>query len=224
MHIPENLYFSTFQFHSSIIFLLIGILISAFIFWFEGVKDGFDYERLLDLFFIIFISTGVLSYLLIWFLSTKLYLSGEDYFFVVTYVAFSLNFLLISYFSNLWVWSFFRISDISAIAFSFLYALFALSQYLIYDKSLSFIYFCIGLFLAIVGIIFRRKIFSGFLYSIFLFIYVASSFLLFKNLDNLIFYTVLITIGVSTLVRRKNIGTYYGKFKFRPKFYSRSKR
>ncbi len=217
MLIPQYIYFGPYQIYIALIFLLVGVFVSLFVLWLEGTKDGFDYERLFDLFFISGILSLFLSLAVIWYLAAHIYLIGLDYYFIASYITFLGTYLVINYFTKVWVWSYFRIADLTAIVFAILLASLLLSQKML-------IYFSVCLFIIILAITFRRKLQSGLIYSIFLMMYAVVAFISYRSLDNLIFYLVLITISLSTFAKRKKVGTGYAQYSFRPKFHRRSKR
>jgi len=215
MNIPSliNIGILNFPTHYLLYFLL--AVLTLFAIWFESIRDGFDRERVFDLFFM---SLGLFIGLF-YFLK---YLSFYDYF-----VEKNLGFILIATFSGLtllgfrcltfkWKWSVYRFLDI----FSIMY--FVMAAVLFFNKAYTtkgsnlYIYlvlFGLGYFATLLS---RNKLFSGAVFSIFLLLVAIFGQFFFQQKQYLIFYFALITISMVNLVFRskKNMSRKKLNFEF----------
>src|SRR5690349_2369788 len=65
MQIPEFIFLGTYKFYTLYFFMAAGIAISSFVIWFEGKRDGFDEERIFDLYFLSIICGSLLFFFLL---------------------------------------------------------------------------------------------------------------------------------------------------------------
>ena len=201
MNIPGiiNLSILHFPVHY-LIYTLVG-LAALFLIWREAVKDGFDRERVLDLYFISLVLLGVFYYLL-------KYYSFYDYFveknfglLLVTLFGGS-TLLIYRHMTSKWKWSFYRFLDI----FSLVYFILAVAAF--YFKVGGFQeprgYILLGVFITAYLLVFafRNRILSGAVFSIFLLLVAIFGQLFYQQKQHLIFYFSLITISMVNLVFR----------------------
>ena len=197
------------------LFLLFGVISALFVIWYEGQKDGFEEERLIDIFisaiFMSFISAKLFEYALN---PTKIKSLSN----VVTYLlnaqlniyVFAIVFVYFVYLlSKKFKLSFFRLLDIYALSLSFSLAILSIG-YISYTRNSTQIYSFIGfiIFYSIFSTLRNRIVKSGFAFSAFL---ITSSLILYvlNGLIYLPFYALLITIAlVVSYLRIKDSMSY----------------
>ncbi|MBP7927742.1 TraR/DksA C4-type zinc finger protein [Patescibacteria group bacterium] len=178
-------------------FILGAFIVSIFIFWYEGTRDGFDADRLFDLFFLI----ALLSFVPILFMKFPR---------IVVYSAFFSALVLAKLLTNKWKWSMYRILDICALVFS-INAAFVLLYYLLSSFSaLILVPFLLALAFSVCTVLYRRKLTSGVTFGVFVMAFSGISWFFYRGYVDLLFYILSITIGLVTF--------YYRKKKFMTKF------
>jgi DnaK suppressor protein len=209
MILPEIINIASRQIPTMWVIMALGLFYCLFILWYEGRKDGFDEERILDLTFSSFILAGVV----IWQVSTfykrfQIFdptnmLLKFDYFLLLAFCGFIVSLIPVFIFSRLWSWSKFRVLDIYAVAYTTLLIFLGLGEYLIYGyiDQLALSATMLVLYLGLLR--FRGyKFISGLLFSLFLFFTVAIGLIFFRRNGYLLFYPILVTIGVTNLYLR----------------------
>jgi DnaK suppressor protein len=176
-----------FQFQVSVwwIFLAVGYVVAAYVFWWEGVREGFDQLKLFDLIFL----TLLLSFL-------ALVVDGL--------LVVSLIILAVFFVSQLWKWSTFRILDIFSIA--------ALAGFIPVLVGISVIAGNYLLILAAVPVLLLQKFLlkarnarlkSGYTFSLVLLIGIFISTFIYAEIRHLIFYIFLFSISLINLYLRE---------------------
>lgn len=213
MQIPEFIFLGTYKFYTLYIFMATGIALSSFVIWFEGKRDGFDEERIFDLFFLsILVGVSVFFFLF----RPIIKVDPQSVVFYVSYFwtiglqifgAFILALLPVYLLTTKWKWSVYRILDIFVIAFCLGNSVSVLGYILVYQRY-EFILILFGLFFMYV--LFSRlriaRLNSGIIFSIFLFVICSLGFLFFRNIENLIFYGILILLSVLNIYFRRKSG------------------
>jgi len=189
-------------------FLFIGALLCLFGVWYEGKKDGFDEEKLFDLFLLSFFGAlvfGKISQFLLdpveikkigdvvaFIFSAKInYLTTIA---VFTYIVVAL--------AKKWKWSAFRVLDIFALGLSFLASIVALG-YVVYTQQPKylFIFTLYILFYSIFSTLRNHTIKSGMAFSSFCIFSVVILYFVFGN-ALLPIYLLLSILGVVVIVSR----------------------
>jgi len=193
--------------------VLVIALITLFAIWLESVKDGFDKEKIFDLFFLFILFLFGL-YFLTNYMSFYNYYVEQNSQIIIISSFFVSTLILVRISINKWKWSIYRVLDI----FSFLY--FCLTVIFIFSKSYLLGDVTNYIFLAIYSVLFlvfyytRNLTFSGLAFSVYLVLTVAiAQFFLRSNLY-LIFYMSLITISIVNLVIRSKSKMSKNKFNF----------
>ncbi|MFC1621790.1 TraR/DksA C4-type zinc finger protein [Patescibacteria group bacterium] len=202
MQITELITIKTFTFHTVYLFIFLGFLLSLFICWFEGRGDGFDLERIFDLFFInLFVWIAMIS-LAAYF--SRFYHRYSD----VRYISFCvysfLGLLLVSivFASKFWHWSIYRLLDIFSFVVLISISLTLLGFGLIY-QDLGQIYRAIGVgFYFIIAHNVRIRIPSGLTFALSALFLLSISPIRF----HLIFYIFALTIVSLVLYKRYKLG------------------
>jgi len=215
MNIPSLINIGVLNFPTHyIIYMLLGAL-TLFALWFESIKDGFDKEKVFDVYFL---SLG----LFIGFYYVLKYFSFYDYFIeknigLVLIAIFSGTTLaMYRYLTHRWKWSVYRFLDIFSILYFVLAAaLFFHKAHVIGETSM---YLYLGIFVAsyLTVLINRNRLFSGAAFSIFLLLIAIFGQFFYQQKQHLIFYFALITISMVNLVFRskKNMARKKLSFEF----------
>lgn len=198
------------------IFLVIGALLCLFGIWYEGKKDGFDDEKLFDLFLLSFFGSlvlGKITYFLLNPVGVKKFSDVLNFVFsnkinfeatiaVFVYIAFAL--------AKKWKWSPFRVLDICVLGLSFLASIASLG-YVVYTQQpkFLFIFTLYILFYSIFSTLRNHKIKSGLSFVFFCLITSAVLYVIFGQ-SYLPIYLLFITISALVLYFRfgKNMSTH----------------
>lgn len=168
------------------IFIAISYMVFSFITWKEGKNDGFDEEKMFDLVLISFVFSAI-----VYFISKRFHFSTGN--------LFAIAWLIPVYFCTYrWKWSSFRILDIFSIAGFFIIFLVSGTAYLFVNNNYLY------LFTSLIHLVFfayfafsrSKKIRSGFIFSIFLFINAIVYYVLKKDLP---FFVLLLTLSLVNL-------------------------
>ena len=207
--LPKNIAILHFQIPSLSIFIALAFLLIVFVIWREGKKDGFDEERLFDLFIasnffafalsrIIFALVNKATLPQIFNHTIRFWENGMNVY------GYALGILVAVYlFTRYMRWSLFRILDVYALAFSLGLAIMSLSV-VAYQKEFVYLFvFAYFLVFFSVASYYRNvKVRSGVVFAIFtlgmVFLGLALGFS-----NNLIFYPILITLSLVTLYLRE---------------------
>lgn len=185
-----------------VIYLVVGSLITLFLVWYHAVKDGFDKEKIFDMFFLTFITWGVLSFGFMYAYTYYYYLEQyKEFFALVSFFVISITYIYL--FTKKLKWSIYRILDIfSLVYFGLLMSLF-ISNIFINKQLVGISVVAAFSILYLLFYFYRNKTFSGLTFSVFLicFVFVGNTF---YNSDYyLIFYVLLITISMINLFFRQ---------------------
>ncbi|HSX39629.1 MAG TPA: TraR/DksA C4-type zinc finger protein [Candidatus Saccharimonadales bacterium] len=203
MQIPVYFTLWSYNIYSITIFIALGLVTSALVIWYEGKRDGFDEENIFDLFL-----SSVIAGLLVFIIFTKV--AMYQYFWTLSsslVSSFIVGLLPVFIFSRLWKWSVYRVLDIFVISFCIGSCVPIFGFVLIY-KNLYALFGLAGF--VVVSFIFTKlrvtRYFSGLIFSIFLFLLSIVGIIFFNNVENLIIYGILISLGsVNIYVRRKSL-------------------
>ena len=216
---PQLISIGNFNFHTYGVFILFAFLLFVFGVWSEGKKDGFDEERLFDLVIFSFILSIFLSRFVFGLHNSLSFkdLLGQIY--RVWEPGYSLNAAIVGflvpvvYLCGRWKWSIYRILDVLALACSLALAVIFLSYVGLQGKFEFLFGFAAWIFLFTLLSKFRNsKIKSGFGFSIFLAIAGLLFLIFFRNLENLIFYLLLVTLSTVVFLFRWRTTNYESKF------------
>ena len=201
MQIPEHFNLYGVNIYSMGIFIAIGVLLSAFVIWQEGKKDGFDEEKSFDLLFLSLFFSILISRLTFSLLHHNfkyvLYFwkGGMDPYFAV--LAFLSSIYLLT---KLWKWSVFRVLDIFTLASTLCFSIIALG-FVGITRDYRFLF-------AFAGWIFMYAIFSkirnmilksGMVFSIFLALTAGAGIVFFNKYFDFKFYVLLVTLSLVVL-------------------------
>lgn len=173
-------------FQLAFVFIAISYMVFGFIAWKEGKNDGFDEEKMFDLVLISFV------------FSVITYFFSRRFSFLTVYL-FSIVWIIPVYFCTYrWKWSSFRVLDIFSIAGFFMISFLSGGIYfhLINNRFyllVSFIYFIFFVYFAISR---SKRIRSGYIFSIFLFVNSVTFYVLKKDLP---FSAFLLTLSLVNL-------------------------
>lgn len=199
MHIPAFFTVGTYRVFSLLIFVAIGLLVSALVIWFEGKRDGFDEESLFDVFLI-----SVLAGLIFFYISIKS--SLYNYFGNVSFTlteSFLVGLLPVYILSRIWKWSVYRVLDIFVIAFCVGSCVPILGFALIYrNPKVVFVLAGFAFVAYLFSLLRISRLFSGIIFSIFLFIISAVGLIFFYNVENLAIYAILTLLGIINIYSR----------------------
>ncbi|NMB70050.1 hypothetical protein GYA27_02505 [candidate division WWE3 bacterium] len=138
MLLPQTINLLGQQIPSITIFLAAAAIYFFFVVWYEGKKDGFEIERIFDVFFTaVFIglaSAEVLRRYLLWasvYTYNSLLLKIDPILFVAS-AFYIISILTVIIYSRRLRWSYFKIADVFAIAMSFVAVFYCLGQFLIF--------------------------------------------------------------------------------------------
>ncbi len=168
------------------IFIAISYIVFSFIVWKEGKNDGFDEEKMFDLVLISFVFSAIA-----YFISKKIpYPTG--YLFSVVWL------IPVYFYTHRWKWSPFRVLDIFSISGFFIMSSSSGGVYLFLNKN--YLYLLVSLIYLILFAYFAflrsKKIRSGYIFSIFLFVGAITFYILKKDLP---FSGFLLTLSLVNL-------------------------
>lgn len=213
--------FQGFNFSINIfgIFLFFALTLMFFVVWKEGRDDGFDTEKLFDLFL-----TGLVFGLVISrvFYAFNHALSSEEFFnhiYKVWIPGYNLLGGLLGFlapvfiFSKLWNWSIFRLLDVFTLGSAVSLCVITLGYIAMQARFELFIALGIWLFLfTLLSKIRNSHIKSGYSFSIFLIVSAILKTVFFKNSNNLNFITALATLSLLVFIFRWRLANYDKKF------------
>lgn len=215
MFIPEEIIIGSHRFPTLLIFVGLSLSYWVFIIWYEGRKDGFDSERMLDLAF-----ASIITASLIYFLYSLLFrqvstynpnslLLKFDYQLTSSLLTFLGSLIPLQVFSKRWNWSRYRLLDIYSIASALFIFLFGLGRFLIYLDytflGLSLLTFAI--YLQVLR--FRGyKFSSGVIFSLFLAFLGVFGLLFLRKSGYLLIYGFLFILSIVNLIYRRKKSVY----------------
>lgn len=185
------------------LFLLLGFVISAFVVWQEGRKDGFDEEKLFDLLLLSSFSSLLTSKL--FFAVVNNMPVGEVFRYVIQFwrqgydiVGGFIGFLIpIIIFTKIWGWSIYRIFDIFSLAASLGFSIVLLAYVGLQSNFVYLFAFAGWIFLyALLSRVRNSKLKSGYASAVFLVSSILLGIIFFREDRHLIFYLLLATLSV----------------------------
>lgn len=217
--IPTQFNLNNFSINTFSIFFLIATLILFFVVWKEGREDGFDTEKLFDMFLVSMFFGVLLSRVLFAF---NYALSAEEFFshiYKFWVPGFSAVGALIGFtapvfiFSKIWNWSIYRLLDIFSLGASLSLAIISLS-FITMDLrfELLFAFAAWVLLFVLLSKLRNIKIPSGYSFSIFLIASTALKIIFFRDIGNLNFVVALVTLSLVVFIFRWRLSNYGGSF------------
>lgn len=209
MDLPSYFLINGYRIYAFGIFLFLGLIFSTFILWFEGKRDGFDEEKIFDMFLLAIFSSVVfsrISYAVLndftfsstYFHVTRFWMPGFELF--GAFLGFMAPVFLLS---GRWRWSNYRILDIYSLAISFGLSFVALGVVALQkDFSYLFVFSSYLIAFAFLSRFRNRKLKSGVVFSLFLFLNILIGVVFLGDRVQLLFYILLFTIGLANLVYR----------------------
>lgn len=211
MTIPDAINLGFVSFPTYYILVVLLIVVGLFLIWLESSKDGFDSEKIFDLFFTFLILIFATNYYLSYYAPYNLFIGMHDTELLIIGTSVVMA-ILARFFSKRWRWSIYRTLDI----FSLFYFVFFSYKFLEKLNSEFNSAAQIALFIYIVGYLiafFRRnKMLSGLTFSIFLLLTSIVGQFFYNTQPYLIFYFILITISMVNLFFRTKRTMISGKF------------
>ncbi len=201
MNIPEVINISVVSFPTYYLGIFFAFLVTLFFIWFESIRDGFDIDKVLDLFFLSLVILGVSYYVVNYYSLANRFLIDNKYL-VVIYLGFFGTLLVIKYFTKRWKWSLYRVLDIFSIYF-FAMALLVFGRKIMAENDYKLLFYLAVFFLSYLLTYFNRnRLFSGLLFSVLLLLVSIFGQVFYSSKSYLIFYFILITISMVNLVFR----------------------
>lgn len=202
MSLLNSLYLFLTQNNTFGIFLAFGIVVALFVVWYEGKKDGFEEDKLLDILLISLIVAFVSAKLIEFSINpVKLKTFGSALNYVlsikINIYAFVLVLIYFIYLLSKKVkLSFYRLVDIFALGTSFIGAVSSLG-YVASAKDFAYVFVfpVFILFYSVFSTLRNRVVKSGFTFCIFLTLVAAMLYIIF-GVTYLPFYVLLITIAL----------------------------
>ena len=228
--LPSQIQILNFSINTFGIFILLGFLLFAFVTWKEGRGDGFTEERLFDLLLISLTVSIILSRAIFAFYTSRS--SGEFFGHILRVWTPGYNFygalagflVPIYLLCKKWKWSLYRILDVFALGFCLALSVIFLA-YVGFQAKFEFLFAFAFLivFFAVLSKIRTQKIKSGYTFCSFLLGISALGFVFFRQKQDLIFYSILVTLAFVVFLFRwrlsnetsRIVGTAIGAVKTR---------
>jgi len=201
MNIPSLINIGILNFPTHyIVYFLLGAL-TLFAIWSESIRDGFDRERVFDVFFL---SLGLIVglYYLLKYLSFYDYFIEKNLWLILMIVFSAATLLSFRYFTYKWKWSIYRFLDIFSIMYFVLAVALFFHRAQVAKETNLYIYLCIFGVAYLTTLLSRNRLFSGAVFSIFLLFIAIFGQFFYQQKQYLIFYFALITISMVNLVFR----------------------
>lgn len=193
-----------------LIFAFFGF-ISFYFYWTQGKKDGFNKEKLGDLFFSILILTVLATFGYSYYLRFYPVTSVSVFHFGIgSYILANIG--LIYFLTKKWRWSIFRIFDLFSLFYFSLVVSYLVSKIVVYGFTGYAIHLVLFSFLYLYMFIKRNETLSGFTFSAFLLMCVVILQLTLGGTSYLIFYISLITISIVNIVYRGRKSMFKSNF------------
>ncbi len=213
MIIPETIDLKVITFPAYYVAVFVLGLITLFVIWWESVKDGFDKEKVFDVYFLS-VAYLIGLHFLIRYLSFYYYQIEQNQGFVLASSFVTGTLIAYKMLTKKWKWSVYRFLDIfSFLFFSLSVVVFFSQAYLAKDTS-SYIYLSAYAVAFLVAYYTRNKTFSGATFSAFLLLAALMGQNFFMSNTYLIFYISLITISIVNLFIRSKQKMANNKLKF----------
>lgn len=215
--IPLSLSIYSFTISTFGIFLFISLALMFFVVWKEGVEDGFDSEKMFDMFITSLFFGIVLSRV---FYAFNHALSSQEFFghiYKFWVPGFNLlggviGFLVpVFVFSRIWNWSIYRLLDIFSLGSSLSLSIVALSYIAVELRfELLFAFAAWVLLFVLLTKLRNTRVSSGYTFSIFLVISSILKFIFFKEDGDLNFIVALVTLSLVVFIFRWRLTSYGG--------------
>ena len=201
MNIPSVINIGIASFPTYYLLILLLMIVALFFIWFEGIRDGFDYEKMFDLFFLTLL-VSVLSYFVSrYYAFYNFYLDQHTPEVVVMSTFFGFMILAVL-FTKRWKWSIYRVFDIFSIYFFTATSVLFAFDILASQKYLNSVYLLLFVVSFVFAFINRNKLFSGVLFTLLLLVASIFGQFFYRESLHLIFYFALITISMVNLFFR----------------------
>ncbi len=186
--VPSTIIIYGIEIHTFGLFLLMGLLLMAFVVWSEGKKDGFSEERLFDLMLVSLVSSVLFSRIGFAFNHVvsfkdfithvyKIWTPGFSY--LGGLIGFIIPMLILP---RIWKWSVYRLLDIFALAFSLAFSVIVLAAVGMQSKFEYLFAFASWILLfAVLSKLRSIKVKSGVVFSLFLLLNAVLAKLFFKE-------------------------------------------
>ncbi|OGC38714.1 hypothetical protein A3K42_00080 [candidate division WWE3 bacterium RBG_13_37_7] len=209
MNLPVIINIQGYAIYTFYVFLFLGILNWLFVIWYEARKDGFDVDKMFDMFFVSAILAG-LTFLWVtrtynWFLIYQPFspvLQLDRWLLALTIMLVS-SLVPLLIFCNIWHWSKYRILDIYSLALTQLGFFLALGSYLTRGVIVVVPFI---LLLPLLYLLIKRlrsvKLQSGFVFSFFVLFNLVYIAVFYRKGGYLLFCFVLLTISFVNLIFR----------------------
>ena len=215
MFIPSEIIIGNQKIATLFIVAGFSLLYWLFIVWYEGRKDGFESEKILDLAIISIISGAVVFFLYSIVYKNKVVYNPNslllkvDYELMTSLFVFFGSLLPVLFFSKRWNWSKYRLFDIYAMAYALFIFLFGLGRYVVYGDLVFLALSALILPFYLQILRFRGyKYPSGVMFSLFVFFLVAFGVVLLRRNGYLLIYGLLFILGVVNLAVRRKLSMY----------------
>ena len=215
MQIPSEILIGNNKIASLLVIALLGLLYWIFIVWYEGRKDGFESDKILDL---------ALSSILIGFLFFYIYnliykqqsiynpnsfILKFDYELTSGLLSFLGSLVPLMFFSKKWNWSKYRLLDIYAMAYSLFIFLFSLGRFLVYLDLIFLLLALLILLLYLWVLRFRGyKYASGVMFSLFMLFLIAFGYVFLRKSGYLLIYGLLFILSMFNVFFRSRKSMY----------------
>lgn len=209
MKLPDAINIFNLHIYTFGVFLVLGLLFSIFVIWYEGRKDGFDEDKFFDLFVISSLSGLFLGRIFFVFRNNYIFEAGLIH--IIKFWTDGIDpvgvfigvFIPLFIFSRYWKWSIYRLLDIYALSMSLGFSIVLLGYVGLQRRFEFLVAFALWLLLYALLSKYRNvKLKSGVAFSIFLIANVLLGVLFFRSLFQLIFYGLLVIFSMLNLFFR----------------------
>lgn len=215
MLIPPEIIIGSQKISVTFLVLCLSLFYWVFIVWYEGRKDGFDSEKILDLAFTSLI-TSALFYLIYsgFYKYISTYYPNSlilklDYQLLAILIILISSLLPVFFLSNRWNWSKYRLLDIYAVGFSQLVFLVGLGNFLVYKDLILLGFSVVSIALYMQVFRFRGYRFSsGVMFVLFLVFIAVFGLIFMRRNGSLLIYSVLFILSFGIVISRRNKSVY----------------
>jgi RNA polymerase-binding transcription factor DksA len=188
-------------FPTSYLLALAIFLIALFLIWFDGYRDGFEREHLLDLVFLSSIWIGLAYFVINYYAYLNAFLNRNQLL-TTLYVAVLGVLFLVKLAARRWRWSVYHLLDIFTIYF-LMFFFFVFGREIINQHHyMKLTYLALLLVVYLMFYLNKQRLFSGFLFSVFFLLIAIFGQIFYRTEGYLIFYFLLITISMLNLFFR----------------------
>lgn len=205
MFIKNVVIINGFSFSLIYVFVALGVILSIFVYWFEGKRDGFDMERLLDLFFMNILLWGIFVIFFKYF-STFYYKYTFEVFTKVVIISFFVIILsLVHFFSKKWGWSLYRLLDVYSYVFLIILSSVLLGFGVVDGGKVAYVALGFGILFLILHAV-RGQVPSGIVFGVTIIFSLVISIFFLPFVEYLTFYMIMLAIVFVTLYHRYRLG------------------